>query len=78
MLERLLEHGSGKARARAERRAAELAERIGEKLPRGATACAAAEGVTVAGRGLGRRFALEPALRWLALGLARDRAGRWR
>ncbi|HEX8257536.1 MAG TPA: hypothetical protein VF589_07870, partial [Allosphingosinicella sp.] len=62
MLERLLEHGNAKARARAERRAAELAELIGNELPRGATASAAAEGVAVAGRGMSRRFALEPAL----------------
>ena len=51
------------------RRRLEAAERIGAGLPQGIEAERVAGGVRLSGRGLKRRFALEPALRWLLMRL---------
>jgi hypothetical protein len=73
MFEALLARAERRARRRARALSAELAARIeGERLA-GVTVEAEEAGVRLGGRGLGRRFALEPALRWLNLGW-----GRWR
>ena len=68
MFERLSERVERDARERAEARASELAERMRAILPGGIEAEAAPEGVLLTGRGIARRFALDPALRWLAAG----------
>lgn len=71
MFERLLARAERLARRRARAASAALAARIeGEGLP-GVTVEAEAAGVRLSGRGLGRRFALEPALRWLSMGARR-------
>jgi hypothetical protein len=57
------------AELRASRRLDETAERIAAGLPRGIYAARTADSVELSGRGLSRRFALEPALRWLLAGL---------
>ncbi len=69
--EALVARADRAARRRARLRSAALAERIADELPGGVTAEADADGVRLSGRGLRRRFALEPALRWLIAGLAR-------
>jgi hypothetical protein len=53
-----------RARERAKARRESLAAELGEALP-GARAEAVEEGVRLSGRGLKRRFARDPALRWL-------------
>jgi hypothetical protein len=53
------------AERRAKARAAELAQQMGELLPRGISAEAVDGGVAVSGRGIRRRWLLEPALRWM-------------
>jgi hypothetical protein len=71
MFERLTARAQGAARRRARALSHELAARIeGERL-RGVTVAADEDGVRLSGRALGRRFALEPALRWLIMGLRR-------
>jgi len=67
MFETLIERAGHIAERRAAARIAGLAEQMQGALPRGVTAEASAEGVRLLGRGLRRRFALEPALRWLRL-----------
>lgn len=68
MFERLME----RARKAAERRAAgqvlELTERMRAEAPGGVRIEAGEGGVVLSGRGLRRRFAVEPALRWLRHG----------
>lgn len=59
------------AELRAGKHGAELAERIAAELPTGVAVEADQEEVRISGRGLGRRFALDPALRWLLAGLRR-------
>jgi hypothetical protein len=70
MFEGLADRVWGAAEARGRARAAELAHRAAEALPRGISASAEGDGVRLEGRGLGRRMALEPALRlfWARLG----------
>jgi len=51
------------ARARARREA--LAAELAQALPKDMQIEAAEEGVRLSGRGLVRRYALDPALRWL-------------
>ena len=68
MFERLSERVEREARERAAARASELAERMRASLPGGIEAEAAPEGVLLTGRGIARRFALDPALRWLVAG----------
>jgi len=72
MFERLSARIERAAAQRARARGAGLAARIADELPSGVTAEADESGVRLSGRGLRRRFALEPALRWLIAGL-----GRW-
>lgn len=64
---RAAERGSDQAGVRRRQLAAELADR----LPRGVRVAEVADAVTLEGIGLRRRFALEPALRWLIRGLVR-------
>lgn len=65
MFERLRERARSAAERRAEAEARALAERLGSALPPGIDARVEAEGVVLSGRGVARRFALEPELRWL-------------
>jgi hypothetical protein len=64
MFERLEARAGRRALERAEERREALAAELGEALP-GVGAEAAEEGVRLSGRGLKRRFARDPALRWL-------------
>jgi ABC-type transport system involved in cytochrome bd biosynthesis fused ATPase/permease subunit len=66
MFERAMERARRAAEARAKARAAALAEQMREEAPRGIEVFVDNAGVRLSGRGLGRRFALDPALRWLA------------
>ncbi|MFC7499853.1 hypothetical protein ACFQRC_11550 [Enterovirga sp. GCM10030262] len=68
MFERLSKRVEHEARERSEARTTELAERMRASLPGGIDAEAVAGGVALSGRGIARRFALDPALRWLAAG----------
>ena len=72
MFEALIARAGRAAEMRARTRSAALAARIAAELPGGLTAGADESGVRLSGRGLRRRFALEPGLRWLMAGL-----GRW-
>jgi len=65
MFERAMERARMAATGRAQARVLELTERMRAELPRGVAAEAAAGGVRLKGRNLRRRFALEPALRWM-------------
>lgn len=78
MFERLAERVARMAARRAEERIADMAGRVAAELPPDIAAEAQAGGVRLSGRGLRRRFALEPALRWLALRQAQDARGGWR
>ena len=71
MFEALAARAERAARRRAAALSAELADRIEAERLRGVTVAADEDGVRLAGRGLGRRVALEPALRWLSMGLRR-------
>jgi hypothetical protein len=71
MFERLMMCAAALAEKAARRRRDELAEALGEEAPAGVRVEANGEGVTLIGRGIGRRFALEPALRWLPAGRRR-------
>jgi len=57
------------AERRARERAAVLAEALRANLPPGIAAEAVDDGVRISGRSIGRRFAVEPTLRWLIAGL---------
>ena len=63
MFDRLQEKARRLAEARAERRRRQVAERLAEDLPRGIAVGSSGESVTLSGRGLKRRIALDPALR---------------
>lgn len=65
MFERLMLHGAALARRTAERRRSSLAAELREEAPDGVRVSEEEEGVALEGRGLERRFALEPELRWL-------------
>jgi hypothetical protein len=71
MFERLMIHGAALARKAAGMRRTELAEALGDEVPEGVRVSEAEEGVAIEGRGLARRFALEPELRWLISGRRR-------
>ena len=71
MFEALTARAERAARRRAEALSAALAERIEAERPPGVTVESAEAGVRLAGRRLGRRIALEPALRWLIAGSGR-------
>ena len=69
MFQRIIERvGDGAAR-RAKARTSVLAEQIRANVPSDIEVSALDEGVRLSGRGLRRRFALDPALRWLMAGL---------
>ena len=71
MLERLMIHGAALAERAARERRSSLAQALREEAPEGVTVEEEADAVALAGRGLRRRFAIEPALRWLVPGLRR-------
>ena len=71
MLEKLMLHGAALARRAARARIADLAGAIREEAPDGVRVSEEEEGVALSGRGLRRRFALEPELRWLIGGRRR-------
>jgi len=68
MFERLMLHGAARAESAARRRRQELARALAEEAPAGIRVSEEDGAVAIEGRGLGRRFALEPALRWLIAG----------
>ena len=72
MFERLMLHGAALAERAARRRRTELAEPLGVAVPAGVRVEEEEEAVALSGTGLGRRFALEPGLRWLVLRQAQD------
>jgi hypothetical protein len=78
MFERLMLHGAAVARKAAGERRASLAAALREEAPEGIRVSEAEESVALEGPGLRRRFALEPGLRWLLPGKARDERGRRR
>lgn len=65
MFERLTARVEARAERARDAQAETLTARIGAALPRGIEAVRVADGVQMTGRALRRRFALEPALRWL-------------
>ncbi|HZF95774.1 MAG TPA: hypothetical protein VEZ20_12990 [Allosphingosinicella sp.] len=65
MFERLQEKARRLAEARAERRRRQVAERLAADLPRGIAVGTNGDDVTLSGRALKRRMALDPALRAL-------------
>lgn len=71
MLERLMLHGAALAHRAAASRRAELADRLREEAPDGVEVSEEEGAVALSGRGLRRRFALEPELRWLFPGRRR-------
>jgi hypothetical protein len=78
MFERLMLHGAALARKAAQARRDALAAALRDEVPEGVKVSDDEEAVTLEGRGLGRRFALDPKLRWLPLRLAQDERGRRR
>lgn len=71
MFERLMIHGAALARKAARARRAELAQALRDEAPDGVRVGETEEGVALEGRGLARRFALRPELRWLISGRRR-------
>lgn len=71
MFERLLLHGAALARNAARNRAASLARALREEAPEGILVSGEEAAVALSGRGLRRRFALDPQLRWLISGRRR-------
>ena len=65
MLERAIERARLRGAERARRQARRLAEAAAEAAPPGVSASATEGGFCLSGRGLKRRLAIEPALRWL-------------
>ncbi|MET1113254.1 MAG: hypothetical protein ABWX67_17180 [Allosphingosinicella sp.] len=71
MFEKLMIHGAALARKAARARRAELAQALRDEAPDGVRIGETEDGVALEGRGLERRFALEPELRWLISGRRR-------
>lgn len=69
MFEKLMARAERHAELRALGRAEALAAALRQELPRGILAEAGTGGVTLTGRALRRRFALERRLLWLIAGL---------
>lgn len=69
MFERIMEQAGDAAASRAKARISGLAEQIRAGAPRDVEVSAQEDGVRLSGRALRRRFALDPALRWLMAGL---------
>jgi hypothetical protein len=68
MFERLAAHGAALAEKAARRRLADLAEALRDEAPAGVRVEREDEAIVLTGRGLARRLALDPALRWLLAG----------
>jgi hypothetical protein len=68
MFERLNAHGRALAERRRKALTARLTDGLKAELPHGIGAEAVPEGIRLSGKGLARRFATEPALRWLTVG----------
>jgi hypothetical protein len=71
MLERLMLHGAALAHRAARARLAALAAELTDDAPEGVRVSEEEGAVALSGRGLRRRFALEPELRWLFPGRRR-------
>lgn len=72
MFERLMLHGAALARKAAGERRSALAAELRDEVPEGVRVSEGEEeAVIFEGRGLGRRVALEPELRWLFAGRRR-------
>ena len=71
MFERLMLHGAALARKAARERRSALAAELRDEAPEGVRVSEDEAAVTLEGRGLGRRFALDPELRWLLAGRRR-------
>ncbi len=71
MLERLMLRGAALAHKAARARLDSLAEALRDEVPKGVGVSEAEDAVALSGRGLRRRFALEPELRWLLSGRRR-------
>jgi hypothetical protein len=71
MFERLMLHGAALAQRAAGKRIEALAAELGEEAPEGVRVSEEDQGVALTGRGLERRFALDPELRWLLAGRRR-------
>jgi hypothetical protein len=71
MFERLMLHGAALARKAAEARRSALAAELSDEAPEGVTVSEDESGVALSGRGLERRVALDPELRWLTAGRRR-------
>lgn len=71
MFEAIIGRAARRAGARVEARRRELQERLEPELPAGVEVEETEQGLALQGRGLARRFALDPRLRWLVAGLVR-------
>ncbi len=71
MFERLMLHGAAAARRAALGRRSSLAAALRDAAPEGVKVSEEEAGLVLEGRGLERRFALEPELRWLLAGRRR-------
>jgi hypothetical protein len=71
MFERLMLRGAALALRAAGERRSSLAPALGDEAPEGVAVSEDEAGVALSGRGLRRRFALEPELRWLLSGRRR-------
>ena len=69
MFELLAGRAAAAAERRADARAEEIAQALGSAVPDGVSVRRTEAGVEIRGRGIARRFALEPALRWLTGGV---------
>jgi hypothetical protein len=68
MFERLIRRGAALAERAARRRRSALAEALRAEAPEGVRVSEEEEEVVISGPGLGRRFAIDPRLRWFAVG----------
>ena len=71
MLERLIPRGAALARKAVRNRLAALAAELRDEAPEGVAVSEEEGAVALSGRGLKRRFALDPELRWLLAGRRR-------
>ena len=71
MFEKLMLHGAALAHRAAQARRESMVRTLSEEAPEGVRVGEAEEGVALSGRGLSRRLALDPELRWLFAGRRR-------
>jgi len=76
MFERLMLHGAALAQKAARARRGSLAASLREEVPEDVRVSEAEDEVALSGRGLKRRFTLDPELRWLLLRQAQDERGK--